>query len=209
MTQATLDFNFEPEYHQDDFLITNANLEAYRAVGNPAIWPDSRLLIVGERGSGKTHLCSIFAAMNNAAFIPEGKNFHQHNYKAIVFENIDKCKNEEFLFHLINYCKGANILLLLTASKYPEYKLLDLRSRINSTLKILIKSPDIELLKVLLAKQMSDRQIKLPAESLNYIITHGERSFEFIKQFCAKLDKISLQHKSKPSLKLVKQVLED
>lgn len=207
MQQFALDFIHEAEYNTDDFLITNANLEAYRAVHNPQIWPDNRLLIVAEPGSGKTHLANIFAQLNNAIFLNEDSDFQSATSDFFILENIEQLKNEEFLFHLINYVRHNNKRLLMTAGKFPKFSLADLRSRINATLMMLIKSPDESLFSVVLAKQLHDRQISVSPENMQYIITHAERSFAFITEFCDSLNKLSLQFKSKPTINLIKQLL--
>ena len=60
---------------------------------------------------------------------------------------------------------------------------------------------------VILAKNFSDRQIKVEKKHIDYIIKRIDRSYEKISQFILTLDKYSLKKGSPFSLKLIKEVL--
>jgi chromosomal replication initiation ATPase DnaA len=103
-----------------------------------------------------------------------------------------------------------NKFLLITSTKpinLYEFKLNDLVSRINSSLIISIKLPSDELISVILAKNFSDKQIKVEKKHIDYIIKRIDRSYEKISQFILTLDKYSLKKGSPFSLKLIKEVL--
>lgn len=191
MLQLTLGLAFEPEHNSEDFIITNANVEAFRAVINPHLWSEKRLLIIGDAGSGKTHLADIFMA---------------NNPTAITIENIETICQEE-LFHSINAARNSNTLLLLTSSTLPAFTLNDLKSRINATHKILIKPADDFLLKVIIRKQFSDRQISIKDEVIDYIMTHSERSYKSIKKLVSDIDRLSLAAKRNITIPLVKNLV--
>ena len=70
-----------------------------------------------------------------------------------------------------------------------------------------IKLPSDDLISVILAKNFSDKQIKVEKKYIDYIIKRIDRSYEKISQFISILDKYSLKKGSPFSLKLIKEVL--
>ena len=80
-------------------------------------------------------------------------------------------------------------------------------SRVNSSLTIGIKLPSDDLISVILAKNFSDKQIKVEKNHIDYIIKRIDRSYEKISQFILTLDKYSLKKGSPFGLKLIKEVL--
>ena len=118
--------------------------------------------------------------------------------------------SENLLFSLYNASLQDNKYLLIT-SKKPinklNFKLPDLRSRLNSTTIIGIDLPSDELISVILSKNFSDRQIEVEKKHIDYIIKRIDRSYEKISQFISTLDKYSLKKRSPFSLKLIKEVL--
>ena len=99
----------------------------------------------------------------------------------------------------------------MITSKKPissyKFKLNDLISRINSSLIIGIKLPSDDLISVILAKNFSDKQIKVEKKHIDYIIKRIDRSYEKISQFILTLDRYSLKKGSPFGLKLIKEVL--
>ena len=103
-----------------------------------------------------------------------------------------------------------NKYILITSKKpisYYKFKLKDLISRINSSLIIGIKLPSDDLISVIIAKNFSDKQIKVNKKQIDYIIKRIDRSYEKISQFILTLDKYSLKKGTPFSLKLIKEVL--
>ena len=88
-----------------------------------------------------------------------------------------------------------------------KFKLADLNSRTSSCLTIGIKLPSDELISVILAKNFSDKQVKIEKKHIDYVIKRIDRSYEKISQFISLLDKYSLKKGSPFSLKLIKEVL--
>ena len=70
-----------------------------------------------------------------------------------------------------------------------------------------INLPDDDLISVILAKNFSDKQIKVKKKHIDYIIKRIDRSYEKISQFISVLDKYSLKKGSPFGLKLIKEVL--
>ena len=87
------------------------------------------------------------------------------------------------------------------------FKLKDLSSRVKSSLTIGINLPTDDLISVIIAKNFSDKQIKVEKKHIDYIIKRIDRSYEKISQFILTLDKYSLKKGTPFSLKLIKEVL--
>lgn len=198
------------DYDAKDFIVSSCNLEAYKAVTGSITWPYNHLLIIGEEGSGKTHLTNIWHDKTDAKILKEGDDFqkHQNNYSHFIFEDIESLGNEEYLFHLMNFCRNNSFQLLLTSCTIPEFILNDLRSRVNSIHKVIIKNPDDEMVKILLLKHFTDKQLKVSAEVIDFMITRIERSFKSVKQLVSAVDQLSLIEKRNITIPMVKQVIQ-
>lgn len=207
--QQLLGIELKNSFKPEEFVTSVANLTAHNAILNYEKWPNRSLLLIGEEGSGKTHLCSIWQQKSNAVKLyEEDESFLVCNAYGFIFENIEKCKNEHFVFHLINFCKENGIYLLMTAEYLPSFKIKDLASRISSMLKIEIRQPDEDLLKALIYKRFSEMQIKVEPEVIDYLLNQINRNYSFVKKFTHEINKLSLQEKRSITIPLVKKVLE-
>ncbi len=211
LKQEVLPIAFENNNSSDDeFVVSLCNIEAYNAVTNPKLWPSNRLIILGESGSGKSHLAKIWSDKISARSFKEP--FEQLYYNissAIIVEDIDTLNNELEFFHLVNYCMQEGISLLMTARVLPNFKLRDLNSRLNATNKVLIKTPDDELIMILLRKYFIDNQIYVDREVFDYISSRIDRSFSKIADFVNLLNLMSLKHKRAITIPFVKGILEN
>ena len=130
--------------------------------------------------------------------------------EALIIENLNETISEKLLFTLWNIALQDNKYFLIT-SKKPinsyKFKMNDLVSRVNSSLIIGISLPSDDLISVILAKNFSDKQIKVEKKHIDYIIKRIDRSYEKISQFILTLDRYSLKKGTPFSLKLIKEVL--
>ncbi len=92
--------------------------------------------------------------------------------------------------------------------KNIKFKLEDLRSRINSFLFIGIELPTDELLKVIISKTLSDKQIKINPKLSQFIINNVERSYEKMFKFLKDLDELSLSTGKSININLIKKILD-
>ena len=213
--QLILKFPSHQVYKKEDFYVSPSNQEAYDFINSWPRWIKRTVNIFGPSGSGKSHLASILKSKTSCLQI-ETKNlsdeifFKSKTKEALIIENLDEKVSEKLLFSLWNITLQDNKYLLIT-SKKPissfKFKLRDLMSRVISSLIIGINLPSDDLISVILAKNFSDKQIKVEKKHIDYIIKRIDRSYEKISQFILTLDKYSLK-KGKPfSLKLIKEVL--
>ena len=213
--QLILKFPSKKLYHKDDFYVSSSNEEAFNFVNKWPKWIKRTVNIFGPSGSGKTHLASMLKSKTSTLVVEskdlsDGIFFKFKTKEMLIIENLNKNISESLLFSLWNTAAQDNKYLLITSKdpiNYLKFKLPDLNSRLNSCLTIGIKLPDDELISVILAKNFSDRQIKVEKKHIDYIIKRIDRSYEKISQFVTTLDKYSLKKGSSFSLKLIKEVL--
>ena len=213
--QLILKFPSEKAFKKEDFYVSQSNQEAYDFINSWPKWIKRIVNIFGPSGSGKTHLVNILKnktsclQVNSSEF--NEKIFLRFKTKeALIIENLNEKASEKLLFSLWNIALQDNKYLLIT-SKKPinsfQFKLRDLMSRVTSSLIIGINLPSDDLISVILAKNFSDKQIKVDKKHIDYIIKRIDRSYEKISQFILTLDKYSLKKGSPFALKLIKEVL--
>ena len=214
--QLILKFPSNKVYLKEDFYVSPSNQEAYDFIISWPKWIKRIVNIFGPRGSGKTHIASILKNKTSALSIQSDllndKIFFQFKTKeALIIENFDIKKiSENILFSLWNTVLQDNKYLLITSVDPIEtykFKLPDLKSRVKSCVSIGIKLPSDDLISVIIAKNFSDKQIKVEKKHIDYIIKRIDRSYEKISRFISIMDKYSLKKGSPFSLKLIKEVL--
>jgi len=206
--------NFQA-YKKEDFYVSSGNQGAYDFIDSWPRWIKRTVNIFGPTGSGKSHLASILKNKTkclsiNSHYLNEDILLKFKTKEAIIIENLDENISEKILFSLWNLSMQDNKYVLITSKKAIssfQFKLRDLKSRANSILSIGIKLPSDDLIGVILAKNFSDKQIKVEKNHIDYIIKRIDRSYEKISQFILILDRHSLKKGSPFGLKLIKEVL--
>ena len=213
--QLILRFPTHQAYKKEDYYVSPSNQEAYDFINSWPKWIKRIINIFGPSGSGKSHLASLLKSKTSCLLINSNdlneKIFLKFKTKeALIIENLDEKISEKLLFSIWNIALQDNKYLLIT-SKKPinsfKFKSRDLISRVNSSLIIGINLPSDDLISVILAKNFSDKQIKVEKKHIDYIIKRIDRSYEKISQFILTLDKYSLKKGSPFSLKLIKEVI--
>ena len=213
--QLILKFPTQQAYKKEDFYVSPSNQEAYDFINKWPKWIKRIVNIFGPSGSGKSHLASILKDKTSYLQIDSNelneKIFLKFKTKEVlIIENLDENIYEKLLFSLWNVVLQDNKYLLITSVKpisSYKFKLRDLISRVNSSLIIGINLPSDDLISVILAKNFSDKQIKVEKKHIDYIIKRIDRSYEKISQFILTLDKYSLKKGSPFGLKLIKEVI--
>ena len=85
--------------------------------------------------------------------------------------------------------------------------LIDLKSRFKSFIQIGIDFPTDDLLKVIISKSFSDKQIDLNTRNLEYILKNIDRSYDKVFEFIKDLDEKSLSTGKSININLIKKVL--
>ena len=213
--QLFLKFPNYQTYEKENFYVSESNKKAFDFIESWPKWIRKIVNIYGPIGSGKTHLSSILKNKTtfykiNASDLNEESFLISKTKELLILENLNENIQENILFSLWNTAIQDNKYILITSEKpinFYKFKLKDLKSRIDSTLSIGIELPSDDLIGVIIAKNFSDKQIKIEKKHIEFIIKRIDRSYEKITQFISTLDKYSLKKGSPFGLKLIKEVL--
>ena len=203
----------------EDYIITESNSFAFDLISRMIRGEINQGVISGPSFSGKTHLSKILIkniGSNESLYIDRDyKKIIEKvgSSNLIVIENIDKVledKSEEDLFHIINFTKESDKKLLMTSGKSIsniEFKLEDLKSRLNAILEAKIMQPDDELMKLVLIKIFNDKQLLINPNVIDFLRSRLERSYKSINDFIEKIDKFSLEKGKKITIALINDLI--
>ena len=217
MDQLIFKFPFSKKYYEQDFFVSSNNFSAYKLIESWPTWPGKWLNIFGSSGSGKTHLSKILEQKIDKIKLIEAKNVNDetiqdlNNLKCLIIENFENNIDEKYLYSILNQSKQLeNYILINSISpvKNINFKLQDLKSRIDSFLYIGIELPTDDLLKVIISKTLSDKQININPKISDFIIKNVERSYEKMFKFLKDVDELSLSTGKSININLIKKVLD-
>ncbi len=217
MDQLTFKFPFSKKYYEQDYFVSSNNFSAYKLIDGWPNWPGKCLNIFGESGCGKTHLSKILEKKIKKTKLIEAKNINDelisnlNIFECLIIDNFDNNIEEELFYSTLNQCKFFDIFVLINSKnslKKNNFYLKDLKSRINSFVFIGIELPTDDLLKVIITKFLSDKQIKINSKLVDFIINNVERSYKKMFKFLKELDELSLSTGKSININLIKKVLE-
>ena len=213
--QLLLDFILNKSHSKEDFFVSECNFFAFNLLDSWPRWEKNIVNLCGEKYSGKSHLSEIFSKKSKSIIL-DAKDFKFNNtnkfryYEIIILENFEKKIDEKSLFSLINFVDQTNKYLLIN-SLLPiseiEFSLKDLKSRSKNCLVAKIEKPDDKLIKVLISKYLSDRQVLIDKKLIDYTTKRITRSYGKIFEFIYKIDEMSLKKKKSINIKTIKEVL--
>ena len=216
MDQLIFKFPFSKKYHEHDFYVSSNNFSAYKLIESWPIWPGKWLNIFGASGSGKTHLAKILEKRINKIKIIEAKIVNDEiiknlkNLDCLIIDNFENNVDEKLLYSILNESKQLENYVLINSInslKSIKFKIADLKSRIDSFLHIGIELPTDDLLKVIISKTLSDKQISINPKVSDFIINNIERSYEKMFKFLKDIDEVSLSTGKSININLIKKVL--
>ena len=118
--------------------------------------------------------------------------------------------NENLFYSIINQSKQYNNFILINSIKPIKdlnFQLKDLQSRAQSFLNLGIELPTDELLRVIISKYFSEKQINVSPKISEYIIRNIDRSYEKVFKFIKEIDDLSLSSGKAININLIKKVL--
>ena len=213
--QQLINFQFDKSYKTEDFFVSKCNFFAYSLLNSWPKWEKNILNIHGEKYCGKSHLSEVFIKKNKGIIL-DAKKFEFNNdtnlryFQNIILENLNDDMDESIIFSLINFVdQNAKYLIInsLTPFSKMKFKLKDLISRSKNCLDAKIEKPDDELIKVLISKYLSDKQIKINKKLVEFAAKRITRSYGKIFEFIYKIDEISLKKKKSIDQKTIKEAL--
>ena len=213
--QLIFNFPFKKTYLSQDFYVSKNNFNAFKLIESWPQWPSRFINIFGPIGCGKTHLANILSSKINSLIISskkiDGNIINQFKTKeCLIIDDFDNDIDENLLYSIINLANQDNKYLIISSPislKKFKINLKDLNSRFTSFIEVGIDLPTDDLVKVILTKNFSDKQITISKKNIDYILNNIDRSYEKINLFSSLIDNLSLE-KAKPiNLKLIKDVL--
>ena len=220
VSQIPFDLGYRTAHGRDDFLVAPSNQDAVAWLDLWPEWPAPCLVIHGEVASGKSHLCSVWGEKSNAACInPATLSPHcvqdiAASANHLILDNADdvigNAQAERALFHLYNIFKEEQrsfLLVLRDAPVRKNFVVADLASRLRAAPAVAIREPDDQLLSAVLVKLFNDRQLRIGADVLRYILPRMERSFEAARTLVHRADRQALIEKRPISIPLLRGVL--
>jgi len=217
MSQLIFKFPFSKKYYEQEFFVSSNNFSAYKLIESWPTWPGKWLNIFGASGSGKTHLAKILEKKISKIKLIEAKDISDeiiqdlNNFDCLIIDSFNNNIDEKLLYSILNQSKQLENYLLINSIpsiKKMNFKLEDLKSRINSFLYFGIELPTDDLLKVIISKTLSDKQININPKLLDFIINNVERSYEKMFKFLKDVDELSLSTGKSININLIKKVLD-
>jgi chromosomal replication initiation ATPase DnaA len=214
--QLALGLSHAESFAREDFLPGSSNAAALSLIDAWPDWTTPVVMLVGEAGSGKSHLAAIWAERSGArvvagralsvATVPEALATG-----ALVVEDVDPLQvDQPALFHLLNLAREDAADVLLTARTSPltwSLELKDLASRLRAVPGVALAPPDDALLRALVVKLCADRQLRVDESVVSYILSHIERSFGATRRAVASLDAEALRQRRAVTRALAAEVL--
>ena len=216
MDQLTFKFPFSKKYYEQDYYVSSNNYSAFKLIDEWPDWPGKWLNIYGEKGSGKTHLSKILENKIKKSKLISANKINNNIIKdlnsldCLIIEDFNNNIDEKLLYTIFNHSKQLeNYVLInsLNSIKNLNFNSKDLKSRINSFVFIGIELPTDDILKVIITKTLSDKQINISPKLIDFIINNVDRSYQKMFKFIKEVDELSLSTGKSININLIKKVL--
>ena len=218
MNQLVFKFPFKTKYFEQDYYVSSNNFSAYKLIESWPNWPDKWVNIFGPNGCGKTHLSNILKKKIDTIEILDAKNIKNENLinfeklNCLIIDNYENNIEENLFYSILNQSKQLNSYIVVNSIipiKDNKFNLIDLKSRAESFVNLGIELPTDDLLRVIISKCFSDKQIEITPKVSEYIIKNIERSYEKVFKFIKEIDDLSLSSGKSININLIKKVLKN
>jgi len=201
---------------RDDFLVTPSNEAAVRLIDEWPNWPTHGAILIGPAGAGKSHLTRVWQAASLAEIVPAAAVTKDTvpellARRAVCIEDVRPGNFDETgLFHLLNLARQDGGHVLLTSeieATLWQVQLPDLRSRLAALPTVRILPPDDNLLRGVLVKLFTDRQIAVDEPLISYMMLRMPRSLAAARDLVALIDREALVSKAEVTRAFVAKVM--
>ena len=216
MSQLVFKFPFKVKYYEQDYYVSSNNFAAYRLIESWPNWPDKWVNIYGPKGCGKTHLSNILKKKMSLVEIFDAKKIDEEKISkfekldCLIIDNYENNIDENFFYSILNHFKQLDTYVVVNSPlpiKNMKLELKDLKSRVESFVSLGIELPTDDLLRVIISKSFSDKQIEISPKISEYIIKNIDRSYEKVFKFIKEIDDLSLSSGKSININLIKKVL--
>ena len=194
--QMLLPFPRAPNFDPRDFVPAASNQAALAWLDFD--WPERRLALWGPGGCGKSHLLHVWAQRVGAPVLA-GSSLRDLDGMpergGLALDDADTIAAEPLLLHLLNTARDRGLCVLLSGHTAPsrwDVRLPDLSSRLRAITATEIRPPSDDLLAVLLARLLADRQLSVSQPVQDWLLTQIDRTPDALRQAVARLDDLSL-----------------
>jgi chromosomal replication initiation ATPase DnaA len=214
--QLVLDLAHRQALGEEDFLVSRSNAIAVEMIDRWPDWPHPAGIVAGPQGSGKSHLANVWRLRSRAGTVSAAELTDEQvaalaPESSIVVEDIDRgIADERALFHLLNRARENRVSVLLTSRAPPgeqEFRVPDLRSRLRALPLAEMQPPDEMLLKAVLVKLFSDRQLNVEPAVIDYLSLRMERSMAAANSIVDAIDRLALSMHRKVTRPLAAEAL--
>jgi len=195
--QLVLDIVPAPSFASEDYVPGEANAKA-RALASELAWPTPIGVLLGEAGSGKSHLAHIFADHFEAVHWFDGTMPDSlGGQNAVIIDGLERRtgQSEDTLFHMLEAARAAQMPVLVTSREAPEnlgLKRPDTVSRLRAGSRATIDQADDALFLAIAIKLFTDRQLMVDPAIADYLLQRMERSYANLSKLIALIDERSL-----------------
>ena len=130
----------------------------------------------------------------------------------LIIDNYNQNIDEKLFYSILNQSKQIDSYVVVNSIlpiKNTKFELKDLKSRAESFVDLGIQLPTDDLLRVIISKSFSDKQIEITPKISEFIIKNIERSYEKVFKFIKEIDDLSLSSGKSININLIKKVLID
>jgi len=221
MEQLLLDIQTKmQEQPAESFLPLSSSFDAHRVALSSLCSDFTGCLILGPKGTGKTHLLNVckqylenMAKQDEILFLNSAEDLPTEfgGVKCLLIDNINELTTEqqESLFHWFNHLKeiDGKLILVLDSAIDEIVTLRDLQSRLMTLQQAKLDYPSEKDLEIFILKQAFNYQLQLGEDVLNYLSLRVERDFSKITALMEKLDEESLREHRKITVPFIKKFI--
>ena len=194
------------------FLHNAASEKTVSWLRNPVQWSMPIFLLIGDAGSGKSHLAHAFADEHDGRVLTADEPVRVSDCRGDVIALDDAQKwSEESLFILLNMALHGDIPhLLLTDRTLPlewGIKLPDLRSRLNNVPHLELSQPDEILLEPIIKKLFADQGREIDKSVVDYMLVHCSRHISELENDVATIERAARAQKADVTKRFAAKVL--
>ncbi|MDR2007391.1 MAG: hypothetical protein LBQ34_00250 [Alphaproteobacteria bacterium] len=216
--QLFFSFNQQARLSKSDIVVGEFNKPLVDFLFSNHDWLNGVCYIYGDVGVGKSFISRIFIKEKQgiAVSMQDINSLEKiekivAQYKFILLEDIhNKTQADEInIFNLYNTAVAEQSRLILTSQKSLEdmaIALPDLRSRLGAAMIFKINNPDEPALKAIFFKMLSDRQLNVSLEVMDYFLKRIHRDCFTLGKLVAKIEDFTMQQKKTLNLSTVKNI---